>query len=697
MNKIFKSIVIIGSILFLNITLGQNSFNCGHDHVQESKESKLKYLKELHSRIDVKTKSKRIAKGSSNLITIPVVFHLHYNSSQALGTGGNLTDVQVQSLLSEVNSYYTNSTNYVDPSNPYAGVDTEMEFCLAQRDENEKSTSGIVRHVNNMTFTESNIWQWNPNQYLNIYISNYIPGGGGGFSLLPHLAYNDYQHAVYLNAQQGYKGVSLAHEIGHYFGLYHVFEGGCINTNCQIYGDGICDTPPTDQTSNYQCSDVLDNSNICHADGDDLSINNPFRSTSLGGLGDVNDPNLNVMNYTLCASKHYFSPEQKDVMRANLVHYFPGLEASKKCLPLYMLDARLVEIESEFDFSCSNTAKINISNSGSSSLSSLSIDIYINGVLDQSINWIGTLTNGQSEMVSITANGPLTNGDEINIKLLNPNGGVDEDISNNSILFHIGGAQSDFTENFNSGSYSELPNGWTGAPAYNWNPIVVQNNLGDSDGNSGFDNKAIGLSNSGDTLFSPVFSLTRSGSSPSVNYNVAHCEDWGVKNTAYVIYAKTCSQDWVRVDSVLGSSLSSGFCVIKSDVYIPNSSDWNNKTINLSAFSGEYVQLALINKDPLFSNSHNYFFDDFNIDLDETITSTDRYIVDQGQNVYPNPAKKGVVYFEGVDKNEKYDIYTLDGIKVLSGDYNSDGVNVIGLKGMYVVVINNVFLKLIVE
>ena len=98
-----------------------------------------------------------------------------------------------------------------------------------------------------------NLIQWDPSRYINIWIINnmhyeifaqfncgtWVRLNGGGYATMP--PNGGALDGIVITAF----GRLLAHEMGHYLGLYHTFEGlNCANGNCKTDGDRICDTPP---------------------------------------------------------------------------------------------------------------------------------------------------------------------------------------------------------------------------------------------------------------------------------------------------------------------------------------------------------------------------------------------------------------------------------------------------------------------
>jgi hypothetical protein len=72
----------------------------------------------------------------------------------------------------------------------------------------------------------------------------------------------------------GQNNFLVSHEVGHYFGLYHSNLGdSCVNFNCLLDGDHVCDTPPVFQPE-FQAA--FCNNNSCSSDMDDTSGVNPF-------------------------------------------------------------------------------------------------------------------------------------------------------------------------------------------------------------------------------------------------------------------------------------------------------------------------------------------------------------------------------------------------------------------------------------
>ena len=143
--------------------------------------------------------------------TIPVVVHVMHLSGTAVGTNENISDAQIQAGIQHLNDAFRNIGSYA--GGPYftnAGipsVDVEIQFCLASRDPNGNSTTGINRVSTSMSNLFSDdivsgsttqddalkaLSFWNSNNYMNVWLVNEIcslaPSTGCGTAGYAYLA-----------------------------------------------------------------------------------------------------------------------------------------------------------------------------------------------------------------------------------------------------------------------------------------------------------------------------------------------------------------------------------------------------------------------------------------------------------------------------------------------------------------------------
>lgn len=230
----------------------------------------------------------------SQTYTIPVVFHVITKTD---GTG-NVTDQEIRDQITVLNEDYRAISSTMGAS----GYDTKIQFTLA----------GITRTVNNTWFNDENELQyktalkWDTTRYLNVYTNS--ASGYLGYSYFPQeSAGNVYDGVVALyetvgGRNNGYspydQGRTLTHEIGHYMGLYHTFEGGC--SNSYTSGDLIMDTP-AEAEDHYGCTQTY----------------------SCGAADDIR----NYMNYTDDSCMEHFTREQANRAVCSLRNYRPYLSS----------------------------------------------------------------------------------------------------------------------------------------------------------------------------------------------------------------------------------------------------------------------------------------------------------------------------------------------------------------------------------
>ena len=219
---------------------------------------------------------------------IPVAFHVVYKRKNGVETG-RVPQSQVLDQIDVLNA-------------AYAG--TGFSFYLASLDYTRKNRWFNKCYNTNQENAMKSALAIDPAENLNVYTCN--PSNGIlGWAYFPSaFAESDHRHGVVLlhstlpggSAAPYNLGDTGTHEVGHYLGLYHTFQGGCGGN-----GDFVSDTP-AEASPAYGCPVGRD-------------------TCSGGGV----DPIFNFMDYTDDDCMDEFTPDQAARMMAQTALYRPSL------------------------------------------------------------------------------------------------------------------------------------------------------------------------------------------------------------------------------------------------------------------------------------------------------------------------------------------------------------------------------------
>lgn len=546
---------------------------------------------------------------------IPVVVHVIHNG-EPIGTGVNISDEQIISQINVLNKDFrrenTDATNTPTLFQPVA-AGMGIEFILARQDPDGSLTDGIVRKKGNRTSwsfaTETELKAtsfWPSEDYLNIWVTN-LTGTLLGyaqfpFSSLPGLEDEpniastdgvviDYEvfgtddDGPFFLDPQFNKGRTVTHEVGHFFGLRHIWgdDDGCLAS------DYVADTPNQ---------------------SDDTSGCPTHPTSSCGGTKMFQ----NYMDYTNDICMNLFTAGQ--VQRMQLILDDPSVPRRSTLLtspglnfpPGFTNDVALREILAPSAVAClANELTIKIQNRGLDPLTSVRVSFKVDN--QNSTQQVITLTEPlpNSDFTTITL--PITNQNtgehEIEVSVDLPNAQPDNSPSNNTIVkkFIINNetTTAPIQERFD-----------VSLPQTNWTSINPFGELTWQTSITNYQNSAA-LTTAETTakieswLVSPTLDFTQANEA-SLRFQYSFLEKANDEEQLFLLYSVDCGQVYTTIPIELENSRSTS---------LPSSPiHWKDNLIPLPTLTGEtYARVAFVYK----GGKANTFFID-NIQLYENLS-----------------------------------------------------------------------------
>ena len=298
---------------------------CGTVEFNELQMQQNPEFRENRKRIEEFTKNYQNSE-NRGLITIPVVVHVVYNTAQQ-----NISDAQILSQIAVLNQDFAKlnaDTNLIPAVWKSLGANTQIQFCLAQRDPSGNPTTGITRTSTSVTAFNGSADQrifftaqggrdiWDRDRYLNIYTCN-LGGGLLGYAQFPG---GDPQTDGTVNLFSAFgtvgvvnppydKGRTVTHEVGHWMNLFHIWGD---EPDCN-QDDQVSDTP-LQGPENAGCP-TFPKTDACQPNSPGVMF-------------------MNYMDYSNDACMHMFTTGQSTRMNAALNGPRASLLTSNGCSPI---------------------------------------------------------------------------------------------------------------------------------------------------------------------------------------------------------------------------------------------------------------------------------------------------------------------------------------------------------------------------
>ena len=531
------------------------------------------------------------ARHEDEVVTLPVVVHVVHSSSES-----NISVEQIQSQIDVLNRDFRRLSDLGStPANfQNLAADVQIEFALARRDPEGLPTTGIVRvEADQFSFPFEddirlkNHSYWPAEDYINIWVAPLSGGliGWAQFPLSNEPGLEDSQgnpktDGIVVdyryfgdqgNVVPASRGRTATHELGHFFGLRHIWGDG----DCGI--DDYIDDTPSQESANYQC----DRRETCGSE----------------------DMIQNFMDYTADRCMSMFTLQQKARMRTILSQSprrYSLLSSKGTQAPIFVPnDVGVRQVIAPTEVVCEGliTPQVEVRNYGTNLADTYRIELQIDGTPIDTVLGTTDLTSLSTTTLTFSPYSLPSSGQfQLLFRVLSTNGTTDGNAENDSLYYTLRWAPKDvlpLQERFANPNSDWLT--VSNDVTYGWESSIVTID-GQPDtilGISLFEYE-LGIGEE-DWLLSPVADLSSLGTS-TFGFSVAYAPFPGLETDRLSVRVSTdCGNTFPHtIWEASGNALRTAPSM--SAAFVPaHRLDFRPITLDLSAFAGEpTVQVAIV-------------------------------------------------------------------------------------------------------
>jgi hypothetical protein len=634
----------------------RNCANESHENFLKTKDSKREANRMSYNTMINDYIASNASKTSAVSFTLPIVVHVVYNTA-----GQNISNAQIISQIDVLNKDFgRTNTDAVNTPTAFAAVaaNTNIQFCLAQRDPMGNPSTGIERRSTTVTsfstddkvkfYAQGGLDAWDPTKYLNLWVCNF---GGGllGYGEFPTgtvsntfgavIQYNAFGNTGNVAAPFNL-GRTATHEFSHCFNLFHIWgdDGGACT------GSDLCADTPNQADATSGCF-TFPKTDAC--------------STTAPGI-----QFMNYMDYSDDNCMNMFTNNQSTRMNAVLnVAPYNSLKTSNGCMSVALAtdDAGITSVLAPMNAYCTNTItpSVVIKNWGSNSLTSAVINYHVDMNTVQTYTYSGSLASLATTTVSLP-NITATSGSHTFMAYTTfPNGMADGNTMNDTMMssFVVNsglGANLPYTEGFENTTFPT--NGITinnYDTATTWARTTVAKKTGLA--SAFMDNFNYNANGQIDEMVLPSLNFS-SVASPQLTFQLAYrlytapTATLTFSDTLEVLISSDCGLTWSQVYKKFSTPLTTATPAFSTVSFIPTAAQWRMETISLGSYAT--INSAIVKFKHITGYENQLYIDDINLNSSTALGMKENDISNL-ITIYPNPANESFTINIGTELSIK--------------------------------------------